>query len=97
MQATVDEAKVIELGGKLKNGQAELEGILTALQGTAVADINVALQGTSTAGAFEDKVTELTTQLKEAMPAFEALATFIDGFVQNFKESDSAQAAALRG
>ena len=27
MQATVDEAKVIDLGGKLKNGQAELEGI----------------------------------------------------------------------
>lgn len=97
MQATVDEAKVVDLGAKLKNGQAELEGILEALRGTAVADIHVALEGTSTAGAFDEKVTELTTQLKEALPAFEALATFIDGFVQNFKESDTAQAAALRG
>ena len=97
MQATVDEAKVIDLGGKLKNGQAELEGILEALRGTAVADIHVALQGTTTADAFDEKVTQLVTQLKSAMPAFEALSTFINGFVQNFKEADSAQAAALRG
>ena len=76
MQATVDEAKVLDLGGKLKNGQAELKGILEALRGTAVADIHVALEGTSTAGAFDEKVTELTTQLKEALPAFEAAYGF---------------------
>lgn len=97
MQATVDEAKVVDLGAKLKTGQGELEGILDALRGTAVADIHVALQGTSTAAAFDEKVTEVTTKLQQALPAFEALATFIDGFVQNFKESDAAQAAALRG
>ena len=97
MQATVDEAKVSELGSKLKNGQVELEGILEALRGTAVADIHVALQGTTTADAFDEKVTELVVQLKEAMPAFEALSTFINRFVTSFKESDTAQAAALRG
>ena len=97
MQATVDEAKVIDLGAKLKTGQGELEGILEALRGAAVAEIHIALQGTNTAAAFDEKVNELVTQLKEAMPAFEALATFIDGYVQNFKETDSAQAAALRG
>ncbi len=97
MQATVDEAKVLDLGTKLKNGQAEVEGVLETLRGTAVADIHVALEGTSTAGAFDEKVTELVTQLKEALPAFESLATFIDKFVQDFKERDAAQAAALRG
>jgi hypothetical protein len=97
MPATIDEGKVADLGGRLKNGQAELEGVLEALRGSAVAEIHVALQGTDTAQAFDEKVTELVTQLREALPAFEALAAFIDRFVQNFQESDAAQAAALRG
>ena len=97
MPATIDEGKVADLGAKLKNGQGELEGILEALRGSAVADIHVALEGTQTAQAFDEKVTELTTQLKAALPAFESLAAFIDTFVQNFQESDTAQAAALRG
>lgn len=97
MPATIDEGKVADLGGRLKNGQAELEGVLEALRGSAVADIHVALQGTDTAQAFDEKVTELTTQLREALPAFEALASFIDRFVANFQESDAAQASALRG
>lgn len=33
MQATVDDAKVPDLGGKIQNGQAELEGILEAFIG----------------------------------------------------------------
>lgn len=97
MPATIDEGKVADLGGKLKSGQAELEGILEALRGSAVAEIHVALEGTQTAQAFDEKVTELTTQLREALPAFEALASFIDRFVANFQESDTAQASALRG
>lgn len=97
MQATIDQGKVEALGGRLRAGQGELEGILTALNGQAVSEIHEALKGTSTAEAFDAKVTELTTQLKAALPAFDALAQFIDTFVRNFDEADRAQAAALRG
>ncbi|HEU0101696.1 MAG TPA: hypothetical protein VFR07_05190 [Mycobacteriales bacterium] len=97
MQATVDQGKVEALGAKLKSGHEELEGILTSLNGQAVAEIHQALAGTSTADAFDSKVSELITQLKAALPAFDALAAFIDNFVRNFDEADKAQAAALRG
>ena len=97
MQATVDQGKVEALGSKLKSGHQEMEGILSSLNGQAVAEIHEALKGTSTAEAFDNKVTELTKQLTAALPAFDALAAFIANFVKNFEEADRAQAAAMRG
>lgn len=97
MTATIDEGKVQALGSMLKAGMHELDGVLGGLRGGAVSEIHVALQGTDTAQAFDEKVTELVHQLQLALPAFEALATFIDRFVENFQASDRAQAAALRG
>ena len=97
MPAIVDSGKVDALGAKLKSGHNELDGILGSLNGQAVAEIHEALSGTTTADAFDSKVSELITQLKAALPAFDALAAFIDNFVKNFDEADRAQAAALRG
>ena len=97
MAVTIDEGLVSDLGSKLVNGQAEVQGVLDALQGTAVADIHVALAGTDTAQAFDEVVTDLVTQLKEALPAFEALSAFINRYVADFKTSDAANASALRG
>ena len=97
MAVTIDEGLVSDLGNKLVNGQAEVQGVLEALQGTAVADIHVALAGTDTAQAFDEVVTDLVTQLKEALPAFEALSGFINRYVADFKTNDAANASALRG
>lgn len=97
MAVTIDEGLVSDLGSKLVTGQQEVEGVLEALNGTAVSDIHVALAGTDTAQAFEQVVTELVLQLKEALPAFEALSGFINRYVADFKTSDAANAAALRG
>lgn len=97
MAVTIDEGLVSDLGGKLVTGQQEVQGVLEALNGTAVSDIHVALAGTDTAAAFEEVVTELVTQLKEALPAFEALSSFINRYVADFKTSDAANASALRG
>jgi len=97
MAVTIDEGLVSDLGGKLVTGQQEVEGVLEALNGTAVSDIHVALAGTDTAAAFEEVVTELVTQLKEALPAFEALSSFINRYVADFKTNDAANASALRG
>lgn len=97
MAVTIDEGLVSDLGGKLVAGQQEVQGVLEALNGTAVADIHVALAGTDTAAAFEEVVTELVTQLKEALPAFEALSSFINRYVADFKTNDAANASALRG
>ena len=97
MAVTIDEGLVTDLGGKLIAGQQEVEGVLEALNSTAVSDIHVALAGTDTAAAFEETVTDLVTKLKEALPAFQALSTFINRYVADFKTSDAANASALRG
>lgn len=97
MAVTIDEGLVTDLGSKLVTGQQEVQGVLEALNGSAVADIHVALAGTDTAAAFEEVVTDLVTQLKEALPAFEALSNFINRYVADFKTSDAANASALRG
>lgn len=97
MAVSIDEGLVSDLGGKLVAGQMEVQGVLEALNGTAVADIHVALAGTDTAQAFEQVVTELVTQLTQTLPAFENLSTFINRYVAEFKATDTANAAALRG
>ena len=53
MAVTIDEGLITDLGGKLIAGQQEVEGVLEALNSTAVSDIHVALAGTDTAAAFE--------------------------------------------
>lgn len=97
MAVSIDEGLVSDLGGKLVAGQMEVQGVLEALNGTAVADIHVALAGTDTAAAFEQVVTELITQLKDTLPAFENLSNFINRYVAEFKSTDAANASALRG
>jgi len=97
MAVTIDEGLVTDLGTKLVNGQQEVQGVLQTLNGTAVADIHVALAGTDTAAAFDEVVTQLVKGLTDALPAFEALSSFINRYVADFKTSDAANASALRG
>ena len=75
--------KVIDaLKQALIRGQQDVDSTLTALNGEAVQRIHAGLEGTDTAVAFDEKISELITQLKEALPAFEALGTFVVNYLE---------------
>lgn len=97
MPVTLRDEDVDALKQALLRGQQDVDSTLTALNGEAVQRIHAGLEGTDTAVAFDEKISELITQLKEALPAFEALGTFVVNYLEKFHEDDRAQAAALRG
>lgn len=94
--ATIDPGAAADLASRLRSGQEEATTLLDTLRGAGVAGIMDSLQGTETSTAFETKLTELVQQLTEALPAFDSLATFVEGFITNFQDADQQQAAALR-
>lgn len=97
MAVTIRDEDVEALKNALVSGQAEVDGILERLNGTAVERIHAGLEGTQTATAFDEKITELIQQLRETLPAFEALGTFVVNYLEKFHSDDQQQAAALRG
>ncbi len=97
MAVTLRDEDVQALKTALVNGQQEVDGVLEALHGTAVERIHQGLEGTQTATAFDEKITELIQQLRETLPAFEALGTFVTSYLEQFHATDQEQASALRG
>lgn len=97
MAVTLRDEDVEALKSALQSGQNDVDTTLSTLQGAAVERIHAGLEGTQTAGAFDEKITELITQLREALPAFEALGAFVVNYLEQFHSSDTDQAAALRG
>lgn len=97
MPVTLREEDVDALKTALQNGAEELGSTLETLKGQAVERIHSGLEGTKTADAFDAKITELSGQLKEALPAFDSLGEFVVKYLEGFNEMDDQQATGLSG
>lgn len=96
MAVSLRDEDVQELNRALQAGKADIEGLLSTLRGQAVQGIHKGLEGTQTAGAFDEKITQFEKHLLTLTPQFEELGAFVTKYLQQFHETDAAQAAALR-
>lgn len=96
MAVSLRDEDVQALATALRHGRVEVDALLATLQGSAVEGIHRGLEGTQTAVAFDQNITEFIAGLNAVMPRLDELGAFITQYLADFHAADQAQAAALR-